>query len=109
MEDSKEIIVAEAEVVDEADSVKLKNPVGGKQEINFDFSKITGGVLLKCERLAKKDDPGMLVASLSMTFQAHVAAAASGLRYDDIIGLSAPDFMAVTLRAQRFLSSGAGE
>ena len=93
----------------EENTLKLSKPLNGKQELVFDFDKITGHTLVKCTTLAKKDDPSMLVPSLSTAFQAHVAAAATGLKYDDILSLSAPDFVAVTLKVQGFLNGGAAE
>ena len=94
----------EGEVVDEGNVVKLTKPLNGKAELVFNFDKIKGATLLKCEKKAKETDSSIVVPQLSMTFQAHVAAAALGMRYDDIINLPAPDFMAVTLKVSRFLS-----
>ena len=45
----------------------------------------------------------MTIPSTSMVYQAAVAAAASGLRYDDILSLSGSDFIAVTIKVQSFL------
>ena len=101
--------VVEAEVLDEGKQVKLQKPLDGREELNLDFDKLTGGVLLKCASKAKKDDPLMTVPSLSQAYQAHVAAAATGLKYDDILRLSAPDFIAVTLRVQGFLNGNAAQ
>ena len=94
----------EGEVMDEGNVVKLTKPMNGRTELVFDFDKIKGATLLKCEKKAKETDSSIVVPQLSMTFQAHVAAAAVGARYDDIINLSAPDFMAVTLKVSRFLN-----
>ena len=94
------------EVVDEKDVIYLKKPLpNGNTEIVFKFDKITGYDLIKCERRARKEDPGITVPLLSTVFQAFVAAAATKLRYDDIAGLSAPDFIAVTNKAAGFLTS----
>lgn len=94
------------EVVDEKDVIHLKKPLpNGNTEIIFNFDKITGYVLLKCEKQARREDPGLTVPLLSTAFQVFVAAAASKLRYDDIAGLSAPDFIAVTNKAANFLTS----
>ncbi|WP_297967238.1 hypothetical protein [uncultured Anaerovibrio sp.] len=94
------------EVVDEKDVIHLKKPLpNGNTEIVFNFDKITGYVLLRCEKQARKEDPGLTIPLLSTVFQAFVAAAATKLRYDDIAGLSAPDFIAVTNKAANFLAS----
>lgn len=94
----------EGEVMDEGNVVKLSKPMNGRAELILDFDKITGAMLLKCEKKAKETDSSIVVPQLSMTFQAHVAAAAVGARYDDIINLAGPDFMAVTLKVSRFLN-----
>ncbi|WP_297569502.1 hypothetical protein [uncultured Anaerovibrio sp.] len=94
------------EVVDEKDVITLKKPLpNGNNEIIFNFDKINGYVLLKCEKQARKEDPGLTIPLLSTVFQAFVAAAATKLRYDDIAGLSAPDFIAVTNKTANFLAS----
>lgn len=98
------IVPAEAEVMDEEKVVKLTKPMNGRTELVFDFDKIKGATLLKCEKKTKEIDGSVVVPQLSMIFQAHVAAAAVGARYDDIINLSGPDFMAVTLKVSRFLN-----
>ena len=98
------IVPAEAEVMDEGKVVKLTKPMNGRTELVFDFDKIKGSTLLKCEKKTKDIDSSVVVPQLSMIFQAHVAAAALGARYDDIINLPAPDFMAVTLKVSRFLN-----
>ena len=94
----------DGELVDEGNLVKLSKPLNGRTELVFDFDKIKGVTLLKCEKKTKDVDSTVVVPQLSMIFQAHVAAAALGMRYDDIINLPAPDFMAVTLKVSRFLS-----
>ena len=98
------VIPVEAEVMDDEKSIKLSKPLNGRTELVFDFDKIKGSTLLKCEKKTKDIDNTVVVPQLSMIFQAHVAAAALGMRYDDIINLPAPDFMAVTLKVSRFLS-----
>lgn len=84
--------------------IHLSKPMNGRITLGFDFDKIKGSTLLKCEKRAKETDASIVVPQLSMVFQAHVAAAAVGAKYDDIINLSGPDFMAVTMRVSRFLS-----
>ena len=95
------------EEIEGTDSIKLSKPFNGKEEIVFDFNKITGAALLKCETKARQTDKGMVVPQLSMTFQAHVAAAAAGLKYDEIINLPGSDFMAVISAVSNFLAGSA--
>ena len=97
--------VADEPEVDGENTIKLSKPVNGQLSIVFDFDKIKGATLLKCEKKAKEVDNTIVVPQLSMVYQAHVAAAAAGMRYDDIINLSGPDFMAVTTRVSRFLNN----
>lgn len=93
-----------AEVVDEKNVIKLSKPLpNGADELVFDFDKISGIQLIDCEKKAKKQDPTIMVPSLSMIYQAMVAAKATGVKYDDIIGLKGPDFTAACMRAQNFL------
>lgn len=103
----KEMTAVEPEVVEVMDNsniMKLSKPLpDGKTEIVFDFDSLNGYKLLACMKQAKKKDPGMTVPALSMEYQANVAAAAAKLRYDDILNLSGPDFMAACLKAQNFL------
>lgn len=75
----------------------------GKKTLVLDFDKITGYTLLNCEKAAKKEDAGMVVPSLSQVYQAHVAAIAADVKYDDILALSARDFTAVMIKTQGFL------
>ncbi len=74
-----------------------------KGEIKLDFDRITGRVMINCEKAAKKKDPTMTLPVLSMTFQAYVAAEAAGKSIDDILNLSGPDFTAVVAVVQNFL------
>lgn len=91
-------------VIDDSNIVHLTSPLSnGQQELIFDWGKITGYTLIKCLSSAKKQDPGMAVPALSLPYQAAVAAVAAGVRYDDILGLSGPDFMATVIHAQNFL------
>lgn len=111
MADAKETAVkdvtlnkGEVEVIDEDDVLILKKPLsGGAETLTFDFDRVNGYTLLACEKHAKKQDPTITVPSLSLVFQAFVAAAAAGVKYDDILGLCGADFTAACLRAQNFL------
>ena len=100
-----EIQTVEADVLDDDNVIKLKKPLkNGKDSIVLDFDRLTGYTLIKCERAARKDDKTMTVPLLSQVYLANVAAVAAGVKYDDILGLSAMDFQSVTLRAQGFLT-----
>lgn len=94
----------DVEVLDENNIVNLKKPLNGRDSLILDFGKITGATLLKCEKKTREVDSSIVVPQLSGVFTAHVAAAAAGVRYDDIISLSAPDFTAVTNKVSRFLN-----
>ena len=96
--------VYDAEPVDEANVIHLKKPLrGGTTELSLDFDRITGYILLRCEKAAKKEDPLISVMALSQAYQSRVAAAAAKVKYDDILELSGTDFTAVCLRVQNFL------
>ena len=85
-------------------TIALKKPMAdGKTELALDFDKVTGYVLIECEKEAKKEDPAITVQALSMVYKARVAAAASGTKYDDILSLPGRDFSAVTAAVQAFL------
>jgi len=92
------------EIVDEKNVLKLKKPLpGGSDTLIFDFDRINGYTLLKCEKLAKKEDSSIAYLPFSQVYQAFVAAAAAKVKYDDILNLDGADFVAVTTRAQGFL------
>lgn len=98
----------EPEIIDEANVLKLKKPLnGGKDELVFDWTRINGYTMLACEKQARKDNPSILVLVLSQSYQAAIAAAAAGVKYDDILGLCGPDFTAACLKAQNFLTESA--
>ncbi len=104
VKETKELETVEAEVIEESNVLKLKKPLpNGKDELVFDFEGINGYALIRCEKASKKEDPSIAVQSLSQIYQAHVAAAAAKVRYDDILSLPASDFTAACLKAQAFL------
>ena len=104
LEDAGSVEVYDAEPVDEANVIQLRKPMnGGAKEIHLDFDRVTGYILLKCEKEAKKEDPLISVMALSQTYQARVAAAAANVKYDEILDLSGADFTAVCLKVQNFL------
>ena len=105
-----EVAENDVKILDEDDVLHLIKPIKGKDgndidSLVFDFDKINGRVLLLCAKAAKQEEPDMLIPNLSMTFQAIVGAKAAGIRYDDVLGLAGPDFIAVTQRASRFLNN----
>lgn len=96
----------DAEVLDDSNTMKLQKPLpNGRGELIFNFDRINGYVLMRCEKLAKKEDPSITTPILAMPFQAHIAAKACGIKYDDVLSLAAPDFMAVTRKVLSFLTS----
>lgn len=105
MAESKEKTVeAAVEIVDD-NVVDLKRPLAnGSQVLKLDFDKINGYTLIACEKKAKKEDPTISVPAVSQIYQAYVAAAASGVKYDDILGLNGSDFTAVCIKTQGFLA-----
>lgn len=99
-----ELETVKAEIVDEKNVLKLKKPLpSGGDTLIFDFDRINGYTLLKCEKLAKKEDSSIAYLPFSQVYQAFVAAAAAKVKYDDILSLDGADFVAVTTRAQGFL------
>ena len=96
--------VYDADPVDEGNVIHLKKPLrGGAEEIVLDFDRVTGYILLKCEKEVKKDDPLITLPALSQAYQARVAASAARMKYDEILELSGADFTAVCLKVQNFL------
>lgn len=96
--------VYNAEPVDEGNMIQLRKPMrSGASELHLDFDRVTGYILLRCEKEAKKEDPLISVMALSQVYQARVAAAASKVKYDEILELSGADFTAVCLKVQNFL------
>lgn len=75
----------------------------GTKTLILDFDKVSGYTLLRCEKAAKKEDASIVVPALSQVYQAHVAAVAANVKYDDILALSAKDFTAVMIKTQSFL------
>ena len=105
VEDFEEAVeVYDAKPVDEGNVIQLKKPLrSGAAEIHLDFDRVTGYILLKCEKQAKKEDPLISVPALSQEYQARVAAVAARMKYDEILELSGADFTAVCLKVQNFL------
>ncbi len=101
-------VPAEVEVIDEKNTLELQNALpNGTTTLVFDFDGLNGYTLLACEKQAKKQDPTIAVPALSMVYQAHVAAAAAKVKYDDILGLKGQDFNTACMMAQHFLLGSA--
>lgn len=58
---------------------------------------------------SKKEDASIVVPALSQVYQAHVAAIAANVKYDDILALTAKDFTAVMIKTQGFLLGTASQ
>lgn len=88
--------------------VKLHSPLAdGRDTLELNLRRLNGYALIKCEREAKKMDPGILVPSLSQAYQAQVAAMAAQVKVDDIFSLDSDDFTNVMIRVQTFLLGNA--
>lgn len=84
--------------------VALRKPMAdGTDKLTLDFDRINGRTLINCEKQARKQDPAITVLALSQVYQALVAGAATGLKYDEVLNLSGKDFTALCLKAQGFL------
>ena len=99
-----DVEVYDAEPVDEGNVIQLKKLLrSSATEIHLNFDRVTGYILLKCEKQAKKEDPLISVPALSQEYQVRVAAVAARMKYDEILELSGADFTAVCLKVQNFL------
>ena len=74
-------------------------------ELSFDWDRVNGYALIRCEKNARKENPGIMVLMLDQTYQAYVAAVATGLQVDDIFSLSGSDFQAALMVVLNFLTS----
>lgn len=81
----------------------------GTKTLILDFDNVSGYTLLRCEKAAKKEDASIVVPALSQVYQAHVAAIAANVKYDDILALTAKDFTAVMIKTQGFLLGTASQ
>lgn len=81
----------------------------GTKALILDFDNVSGYTLLRCEKAAKKEDASIVVPALSQVYQAHVAAIAANVKYDDILALTAKDFTAVMIKTQGFLLGTASQ
>lgn len=100
----KTVDTPEVTMIDKENIVKLSKPLpSGATTLVFDFDRLTGYTLIQCERNAKTLDKTMVLPSVSQTYQAFVAAAACGVKVDDIMGLSGRDFTTVLTKTTNFL------
>ena len=83
--------------------VHLVEPLNGSHELSLDFSRINGYVLIKAGKDARKEEPTLVMLQFSQYYLAAIASAAANVKIDDILGMGAKDFTAVTLAVQNFL------
>lgn len=87
--------------------IKLSSPYvfEGKEytEFSLDLDKLTGGDIIAAGVEARSLGQDNLVAELSKSNLAAVAARAATVPVDMILGLSAKDFTGVTVAVQNFL------
>ena len=83
--------------------IHLVEPLNGSNELSLDFSRINGYTLIKAGKDARKEEPTLVMLQFSQYYLAAIASAAAGVKIDDILGMGAKDFTAVTLAVQNFL------
>ncbi len=83
--------------------VHLVDQINGSNELALDFSKVNGYTLIKAGKDARKEEPTLVMLQFSQYYLAAIASAAAGVKIDDILGMGAKDFTAVTLVVQNFL------
>lgn len=87
--------------------VKLSEPihVDGKEikEINLNLSSLKGRDIIAADREARMHGVTGLNPLFTQEGLLIVASKACGIKYDDLLQLSAPDFMDLTMRVQNFL------
>ena len=100
----KTVDTPEVTMIDKENIVELSKPLpSGATTLVFDFDRLTGYTLIQCEQNAKSLDKTIMLPSVSQTYQAFVAAAACGVKFDDIMSLSARDFTTVLIKTTNFL------
>lgn len=89
------------------ETVTLRKPItiDNKEvkEINLDFTKLNGYALVEAENKSRMMGDATPDLSFSMKYQALLASKASGIKYDDILSLPAPDMIAVITTVKNFL------
>ena len=83
--------------------IRLSEPLNGSNELSLDFSRINGYTLIKAGKDARKEEPTLVMLQFSQYYLAAIALAAAGVKIDDILGMGAKDFTAVTIAVQNFL------
>ena len=83
--------------------IRLSEPLNGSNELSLDFSRINGYTLIKAGKDARKEEPTLVMLQFSQYYLAAIASAAAGVKIDDILGMGAKDFTAVTIAVQNFL------
>ena len=83
--------------------IHLVEPLNGSNELSLDFSRINGYTLIKAGKDARKEEPTLVMLQFSQYYLAAIASAAAGVKIDDILGMGAKDFTAVTIAVQNFL------
>ena len=83
--------------------IRLSEPLNGSNELSLDFSRINGYTLIKAGKDARKEEPTLVMLQFSQYYLAAIASAAANVKIDDILGMGAKDFTAVTIAVQNFL------
>lgn len=86
--------------------IKLSKKCTFGDEIKLNFDKLNGLHLIKAEREAKRNDPGMVMPATSFNYQVALAGQAcenEGVTAEDIKALPAKDFQNIVQAAQAFL------
>lgn len=92
-------------------TIKLSKPqkINGSEisEINLDLESLKGRDLIELENGFRQTHREFVpVLNINLAFQAWVAGRVSGINYDDLQELYAPDFNAMCSEVQNFLLSG---
>ena len=82
--------------------IRLSEPLNGSNELSLDF-RINGYTLIKAGKDARKEEPTLVMLQFSQYYLAAIASAAANVKIDDILGMGAKDFTAVTIAVQNFL------
>lgn len=92
-------------------TIKLSKPtqINGAEltEINLDLESLKGRDLMELESGFRKFHRGEVIISLPLDsrFQLWVAGRISGINYEDLGDLYAPDYISITTEVQNFLLS----
>lgn len=75
-----------------------------KEPVILDLSKLTGRDLLKAESEARAERDMTPIISLSMRYQAALAASVMGIALDDLLEYPADEFTDITTQVAAFLN-----